>query len=91
MTTATATKQVTEAQLIDHLVKAAKTELRGENGITWEYFHVMTQEEKLAFDLFLVRTKDELAYQPGTPESRFRIKVQRMVELERQRLAARAT
>jgi hypothetical protein len=51
----------------------------------------MTAADRLAFDLFLVKTKDPLAYEAGTTESRFRRRVMAMVALERQRLAGRAT
>lgn len=38
----------------------------------------MSSDMRIAFDLFLVRTKDPLAYQPGTCENRFFERVCRM-------------
>lgn len=51
-----------------------------ERGWSWTYFHGMTAQDKLDFDCFLVRMGDELAYEPGTPESRFRERVRRMTD-----------
>lgn len=51
----------------------------------WTWFHVMTSEDRLRFDGFLVQMDDELAYQAGLPQHRFELKVRRMAALERQR------
>jgi hypothetical protein len=72
---------VTEAQILDLLSDAVSREMREPGrGWSWTFHHVMTAQEKTAFDLFLVRTKDPLAWEPGTTEQRFRQRVQRMAE-----------
>ena len=38
----------------------------------WVFFWVMDAKDRKNFDAMLVRTKDPLAYEPGTTESRFR-------------------
>lgn len=73
-------------RILDLLAASVARELRGEDP-TWEWFHSMTNEDRLAFDLMLVRTGDLLAWQAGTAESRWRAKVHRMAELERHRRA----
>jgi hypothetical protein len=79
---------VTEGRILDLLADAVDRELRSPGeGWSWTFFHMMSREEVLAFDLFLVRTKDPLAWEAGSPESRFRRRVQRMAELERERRA----
>ena len=73
-------------KILDFIASAARTELRGENGIVWTWHQVMTSADRVKFDLWLVKTDDPLAYQAGTAENRFRQKVERMVELERKKL-----
>lgn len=71
---------VTEGRLLDKLAEAVQRyKQEGTRGTDWTYDH-MSAEERLAFDLFLVRVGDELAYQAGSPESRFRERVRRMAE-----------
>lgn len=85
-------KQYTESEIIDFLTQASSRVLRGDaNGIDWVFFHCMDQQARLAFDLFLVRTDDPLAYEVGTTEYRFKTRVNRMVELERQRRTQKET
>lgn len=45
------------------------------------YRQAMTEADRLAFDCFLVRMKDPLAYEPGTPIHRFVTRALRMFEL----------
>lgn len=76
---------VTEGRILDKLAEASQRVLRGDQGgAAWVWDH-MTSEEHLAFDLFLVRTRDPLAWEAGRPEARFKERVRRMVEMERQR------
>ena len=70
---------------LDFAAQAAQTELRGENGISWVFHHVMDSADRLKFDGFLVQHKHPLAYEAGTCENRFRRFVQRMVDLENQK------
>ena len=53
-----------------------------ESAVSWTYHFCMTAQDRLDFDCFLVRMNDELAYQAGTTESRFRERVRRMVEVQ---------
>lgn len=72
--------QVTEGRILDLLAEGCtRFKAEGGRGIAWTFMH-MTRQERVAFDLFLVRTKDALAYQAGTVESRFTTRVRRMVE-----------
>ena len=50
-----------------------------EAAISWTYHRVMSAQDRLDFDCFLVRTNDPLAYEAGTPEYRFGARVRRMV------------
>lgn len=50
-----------------------------DSAVSWTWFHEANADDRLAFDLFLVKMGDELAYQAGSPESRFRERVRRMV------------
>jgi hypothetical protein len=71
---------ITESRILDLLADAcARYRLEGSRGIDWTLFQVMNAAERLAFDVFLVRTKDPLAYEAGTVEYRFRTRVMRMV------------
>jgi hypothetical protein len=75
------TQSVTSGRILDLLADAvSRYKQDGDRGVAWT-FQWMTDEERIAFDLFLVRMKDELAYQPGTCENRFRERVRRMVVL----------
>jgi len=71
--------QITTGELLDHLVLAVDRAKREglERAVAWEYHHCMTDMERIAFDLFLVKTHDPLAEQAGSPESRFRERVRR--------------
>jgi len=63
---------VTTGRIMDLLADAVSRYKReGTRGSNWTFMW-MTQDERSAFDLFLVRMKDALAYEPGTTESRFR-------------------
>ena len=74
---------VTESRILDLLTTAVHATLRGaEDGASWTFMH-MTLAERLAFDLFLVRVKDPLAYEAGTTERRFKTRVARMAHLAR--------
>ena len=46
----------------------------GRRGIDWTFMH-MADADRLKFDGFLVQTKDPLAWQAGTVESRFKARV----------------
>lgn len=71
---------VSSSRILDLLADAVKREkTEPGQGWTWTYFHVMTPAEHLAFDLWLVRMKDPLAWEAGTPEGRFRQRVQEMI------------
>jgi hypothetical protein len=71
---------VTTGRILDLLAEAATRYKReGRRGIDWTFDHT-TDEERLAFDLFLVKMKDLLAYEPGTCEHRFRTRAIAMAE-----------
>ena len=74
------TTSVTASRILDCLAQACqRTKVDGlDSAIAWTWHHVMNAEERAAFDLFLVKTNDELAWQAGAPESRFRERVRRM-------------
>ena len=73
---------VESSRILDLLADAVSSYRReGEQGIAWTFHHAMTADERLAFDVFLVRMGDELAWQAGTTESRFRERVRRMAVL----------
>lgn len=46
---------------------------------SWTWNHAMTWQDHVTWDLWLVRVGDPLAWEPGTPESRFRRRVESMV------------
>ena len=82
---------------LDHLTASAQECLKGTG--RWDddrlnivdYFHAnLDSAARLHFDGFLVRTNDPLAYQAGTPESRFKARVLSMVRTERERIEATA-
>lgn len=67
---------VDAGRLLDLLAEAvARCKREGVRGIDWVLFHSMTKGERLAFDLWLVKSGDPLAEQPGTIEARFRARV----------------
>jgi hypothetical protein len=71
---------VTSGRILDLLADAVSRYRReGQRGVDWTLMH-MSAEERTAFDLFLVRMKDPLAWQPGTTEFRFRARVVAMAE-----------
>jgi len=73
-------RPVTEARILDLITEAVHQYKReGNRGIDWT-FDQMSSDERLAFDLFLARMRDVLAYQPGTTEQRFRIRARVMAE-----------
>lgn len=79
--------RVTESRILDLITAAVADERAGmrrneQHVYNWRrVFFSMTADERVAFDLFLVRTRDALAYEPGTVENRFRERVQRMARL----------
>jgi len=82
------TTATTEGQILDFLAEAVHRHLGGDaTGWAWVWHRSMSARDRLAFDLFLVRTHDPLAHEAGTAEGRFRTRVLRMAELERHRKA----
>ena len=73
--------QVTTSRILDCLADACQRAKNDglDSAIAWVWHRCMSADERLAFDLFLVKMKDELAWQAGSPESRFRERVRRMV------------
>lgn len=72
---------VTEGRILDCIADACNRLRKGDPaGIQWAWFQGMTEDEHLAFDLFLVRTGDPLAYVAGSPFSRFDSRVRAMVQ-----------
>jgi len=73
----------THADMLDWLAATvARAKREGlDRAVMWEYVLHSTDRARLAFDLFLVRTGDSLAYEAGSPESRFRERVRRMLAL----------
>lgn len=70
-----ASKPVPAGRILDLLSLAVKQfKVYGMRGIEWT-FDSMTSAERIAFDLFLVRMKDSLAWEPGTTEHRFKARV----------------
>ncbi len=74
---------------LDNITAAVHAVLKSGSDDAWKVvWSRMSDLEKLRFDGFLVHMNDELAWQAGPPEDRFRTRVLRMVELERQRRSA---
>ena len=73
--------QADNGRALDLLAQACERARREgfDAAISWTYHMQMSAQDRLDFDCFLVRMKDELAYQAGTPESRFRERVRRMI------------
>ncbi len=67
-------EQVSNARILDLLAQAVKGDVH------WVFHRGMSAAERSAFDFFLVRMKDPLAWQAGTTESRFLARVARMKE-----------
>lgn len=72
--------------MLDHLAKAVRYVPPRYAGTAYgnaeAYFiDYMNETDRLAFDCFLVRTKDPLGYEPGSPKHRFASRVARMREL----------
>lgn len=73
-------------QILDHITAAAQRALIYGDAEIVNYFHRnMDAAARLKFDGHLVQIQHPLAWEAGTPESRFRRYVQRMVDLERAR------
>lgn len=71
--------KVESSRILDLLADAVQGYKQdGEQHIAWVFHHCMTADERLAFDLFLVKMKDPLAWEAGTPERRFYTRVKRM-------------
>jgi len=69
----------TEADMLDLLVETVqRVKVYGTAEAHNVYCRQMSIDARIAFDLFLVRTKDPLAYQAGMGESRFVERVTRM-------------
>ncbi len=76
---------------LDHITAAVNAVLKTGSDEAWKVvWSRMSAQEKLRFDLFLVRMNDELAWQAGPPEDRFRTRVLRMAALGRERRDAKA-
>jgi hypothetical protein len=73
---------------LDHLALAVKRALvYGETELGSYFVRCMDDAAKLKFDGWLVQTKHRLAWEAGSPESRFKTVAKRMLDLERDRLA----
>lgn len=72
--------------MLDYVTQAASRTLKGDSqGISWVWHHMMSSDDHVKFDLWLVKTEHPLMYEPGTPESRFQRLVGEMVAKERER------
>ena len=70
---------VTSSRILDLLADAARRVRSGqENGAELVWWLDMTEAERVAFDLFLVRMGDPLGYQAGPGWLRFWERVRRM-------------
>lgn len=66
---------VTSSRILDILALAVKQyKVYGKRGIESTFDH-MNSDERVAFDFFLVKMGDQLAYQAGTVEYRFTARV----------------
>lgn len=73
-------------QVLDNITAAVHAVLKSGSDDAWKaIWSRMSDLEKLCFDRFLVFVNDELAWQAGPPEDRFRTRVLRMAALERKR------
>ena len=67
--------------MLDCVTEAAGRVNRGDaGGIDWVWHHVMSERDRVAFDLWLVKMGDSLAFEAGSPRSRFQRCVTRLVE-----------
>ena len=79
MTQLQANGQRTESEILDLLAETVKrVQVYGMAEAHNVYCRQVSDSMRLAFDLFLVRTKDPLAWEAGTGEYRFCARVQRM-------------
>ena len=68
-------------QILNFLTDAVHRYLReGDQGIAWTFHQCMTSDDRLRFDLWLVKMNDRLAWQPGSTEWRFKQRVKAMAE-----------
>jgi len=71
---------VSMSRILDLITEAiSRYNREGMRGIEWTFDH-MTDAEKLAYDMHLVKVEHSLAWQPGTTESRFKAQVKAMAE-----------
>ena len=67
---------------LDHITNAVgRVRQYGESEAGNYWARNMDSDDRLAFDLFLVKMNDELAYQAGPPEHRFTTRVIRMASV----------
>jgi len=67
---------------LDHISAAiARAKVYGRSEIGSYHARCMSAADRLAFDLFLVKSRDPLAWQAGSPESRFIERCNRMMDL----------
>lgn len=79
-------QQLTTSDVLDHLAAAvSRVNVYGRHEARSYFALCMGDTDRLAFDLFLVRMNDPLAFEAGTCEQRFETRVLSMAELERQR------
>jgi hypothetical protein len=71
---------VTVSRVLDLITAGARAEM-AEGDSAARVFSGMSDLERLAFDLFLVRAGDSLAHSPGTTEDRFMERTRRMAHL----------
>ncbi len=73
---------------LDHFAAAVSAALvYGETELGSYFCRHMDDVARLKFDGYLVQTKHPLAYEAGSPESRFVTVTKRMLELEQKRRA----
>lgn len=76
-----ARRNADERPILDFVTEAVNRELQqGAAGALWVWHHVMTAKDRARFDLWLVKTQHPLAWEAGSPESRWRRLIDRMVE-----------
>ncbi len=75
--------------MLDFVTQAASRTLKGDSqGISWVWHQMMSADDHVKFDLWLVKTEHPLMFEPSTPESRFQALVNEMVTKERERRGA---
>lgn len=78
---------MTTGRTLDFLAEAVDRIKRGQrDAISWVWHQSMDAEDRAEFDRFLLRMKDPLMWEPGTPYSRFELRVKRMARLEKERV-----